>query len=443
MNTCDIFLRTTMLLVLCGPAIGQAADSQDSLWTRDKLFGDWGGLRSGLGEHGVAFDLRLSQFYQNVADGGIVENDEYGGKVDYIVNVDGEKLGLWKGLFLNLHAETQYGDSVVAEAGPFALPNSAMLYPAPEDDTTEITGWSVTQGVYQKNDTIIALTAGKINVVDFVNEAWPFMELKYNGFLNLNVSFPLAPFSRYLQLSHLGAGALMLNKGRIQAAAVVLDTHNASNTSGFNKLGDNGLIALGLYRFFLNIQDKPGQLTFLVGTSTGEYAILEDTVWVPTFFFTGPRARRTLVFNLPGLDQVKERYPWTVSAMYDQILWQADSTGKRNIRFFTSGAIADDDPSFSDWSVLGQLIATGLFESRPLDKMGIGGFYTGLTSRVKDLASSSPLIPALDDFAGIELFYSAAITPSVHLTGDIQITDHMLSSEDAAIIPGVRLVIDF
>ena len=47
-----------------------------------------------------------------------------------------------------------------------------------------------------------------------------------------------------------------------------------------------------------------------------------------------------------------------------------------------NGAIADEDPSFSDWTFLGQLIATGLFESRPLDKMGIGGFYTGLTSRV-------------------------------------------------------------
>ena len=50
-----------MLLVLCAPVVTQAADeasapaaeSHDSIWTRDKLFGDWGGLRSSLGKHGI------------------------------------------------------------------------------------------------------------------------------------------------------------------------------------------------------------------------------------------------------------------------------------------------------------------------------------------------------------------------------------------------------
>jgi len=93
---------TAILFVLCGSIIVQAADSQDSIWTRDKLSGDWGGLRSSLGERGVDIDIRFNQYYQDVTEGGVRENGEYAGKLDYIVNVNGEKLGLWKGLFLNL-----------------------------------------------------------------------------------------------------------------------------------------------------------------------------------------------------------------------------------------------------------------------------------------------------------------------------------------------------
>jgi len=40
----NIFLGTTMLLVLCGSVVTQAAESNDSIWTREKLFGDWGGM---------------------------------------------------------------------------------------------------------------------------------------------------------------------------------------------------------------------------------------------------------------------------------------------------------------------------------------------------------------------------------------------------------------
>ncbi|MHC4258525.1 MAG: hypothetical protein ACYSPI_08295 [Planctomycetota bacterium] len=61
------------------------------------------GLRSDLTDRGITFDLRLSQFYQAVTSGGANTNAAYGGKLDYILKLDGQKLGLWEGLFVRGH----------------------------------------------------------------------------------------------------------------------------------------------------------------------------------------------------------------------------------------------------------------------------------------------------------------------------------------------------
>jgi len=437
----NIFLGTTMLLALCGSVVTQAADSKDSIWTRDKLSGDWGGLRSELGERGIDFEFRFNQYYQDVTSGGVRENGEYAGKLDYIVNVNGEKLGLWRGLFLNLHAEYQYGDTILPDAGALAFNNTSLLYPTPGDTATEVTGWSITQGLYQKGDTAVALTAGKIHVGDLLNQAWPFLEMGKNGFMNYNVNIPVAPLARYIELSHLGTALIAFHKTDIKAAIAVLDTHNSSDNTGFPKLGDNGLTVIGIYRFFFDVKDMPGRLTFLASTSTGEYTTLEETVFhVPV---TGPLGIKTFIFNVPGLVEESKRGPWTALAYYDQVVWQADAKGERNVRFVAAGSIADQNPSFARWQYSGQVVATGFFDKRPKDKIGIGGYYVGATDHVKDLSQSSILIPDLGDYSGLEIFYSAALTPAIHLTGDLQITDGFEKATDTAIIPGLRLSMEF
>jgi len=437
----NIIKGTTILLALCGSVVTQAADSNDSIWTRDKLSGDWGGLRTDLGERGIDFEFRFNQYYQDVTSGGVRENGEYAGKLDYIVNVNGEKLGLWRGLFLNLHAEYQYGDTILPDAGALAFNNTSLLYPTPGDTATEVTGWSITQGLYQKGDTAVALTAGKIHVGDLLNQAWPFLEMGKNGFMNYNVNIPVAPLARYIELSHLGTALIAFHKTDIKAAIAVLDTHNSSDNTGFPKLGDNGLTVIGIYRFFFDVKDMPGRLTFLASTSTGEYTTLEETVFhVPV---TGPLGRKTFIFNVPGLVEESKRGPWTALAYYDQIVWQADAKGERNVRFVAAGSIADQNPSFARWQYSGQVVATGFFDKRPKDKIGIGGYYVGATDHVKDLSQSSILIPDLGDYSGLEIFYSAELTPAIHLTGDIQITDGFEVATDTAIIPGIRLSMEF
>jgi porin len=103
-----------VLLSLCAALFATNTWAEDSktwaedIWTRDKLTGDWWGGRTYLSDHGIDIGLRLSQYYQGVTSGGVDQNSEYGGTMDYRLNVDTNKLfGTWKGLSVDMHARTR------------------------------------------------------------------------------------------------------------------------------------------------------------------------------------------------------------------------------------------------------------------------------------------------------------------------------------------------
>jgi carbohydrate-selective porin OprB len=119
------------LLSLCAVLFATNTWAED-IWTRDKLTGDWWGGRTYLADHGIDIGLRLSQYGQRVASGGRDVNSEYGGTMDYRVNVDTNKLfGTWKGFSISMHARTRFGQDVNADAGNLVIQNTGMMMPAP------------------------------------------------------------------------------------------------------------------------------------------------------------------------------------------------------------------------------------------------------------------------------------------------------------------------
>src|SRR5256714_6206730 len=83
-----------------------------TIFERPNLTGDWLGARDTLSSHGLTLEISLTQFYQGVVDGGNERDFEYGGKVDYDVNVDGGKAGLLPGLSITTQIENRVGDGV-------------------------------------------------------------------------------------------------------------------------------------------------------------------------------------------------------------------------------------------------------------------------------------------------------------------------------------------
>src|SRR3954462_6234042 len=84
--------------------------------SRPRLTGDWGGLRDELGKKGIVFDVDLLMTPQIVMSGGRSTGGSFWGNVDYTLNVDTQKLGLWPGGFFKFSADTGFGSNAFRDA---------------------------------------------------------------------------------------------------------------------------------------------------------------------------------------------------------------------------------------------------------------------------------------------------------------------------------------
>ena len=99
------------------------------IWQRSQLAGDWFGSRNKLAENGLSFFADLTQYYQGVTTGGLAQQFKYGGRGDYLIDIDTAKAGLWQGGHLDLRGETRLGQDCNEIDGAFALSNFAMALP--------------------------------------------------------------------------------------------------------------------------------------------------------------------------------------------------------------------------------------------------------------------------------------------------------------------------
>src|ERR1700736_3102827 len=214
------------------PADGEAGDSFSGPalppppvggpWSsRPKLTGDWLGLREQLRDNGLTFDISSTQYYQGTASGGLQDRFRFGGRDDYIVNVDGQKAGLWQGLFINLHGETVYGDSVNADTGAVVPVNIGRAHPVFFGTETALTAVKFTQALSEN----FIVFAGKINTIDNVQQ--PFMPGRGLDAGFMNAAFVWNPIlGRTMNYVQNGVGAAVLAGGYPVFSLTVYDTNN-------------------------------------------------------------------------------------------------------------------------------------------------------------------------------------------------------------------------
>ena len=75
--------------------------------------------------------------------------------------------------------------------------------------------------------------------------------------------------------------------------------------------------------------------------------------------------------------------------------------------------------------------------------MGIAGFWNRLSGDFVDLLNDIPTLRKRQHLYGFEAYYNIALNPWLHLSPDIQFYRNANKKDDIAIIPGVRLVMDF
>jgi porin len=424
-------------IVLAQAAADSAADSaeanpvNETIWTRDKLTGDWWGGRKDLSDHGIDLDLRLSQYYQGVTSGGVDTNSEYGGTMDYRLRLDWKKLfGALDGVWVDMHARTRFGDDIGADAGELALVNTGMLMPLPGDyQDTDITGLTVNK-MFPIGDKHLGMaTAGKLDIIDALTLFFPPIGNGQDGFWNVNGVVAALPwFGAVNGLSLYGGWLATINKEYQlgQSAILVTGTENVTTTWGeVSDSFDDAWIAV-FHRFFYKLDDKPGYFMIFGGYSTREQPSNDphDHIFIPG----------------QGIVDTDEEKPWDIALYLSQVLWQAEGDPSRKTALFIGGTAGPDNPQFAQYTFLTSVESYGPMASRPHDRMGVSGWHSWLSDNFTDLVEP---VADLRDTWGFELYYNVEITPWMHLTADIQYVHNEWKDDDEAVIPGARLVIDF
>ncbi len=300
----------------------------DSLCDRPHLTGDWFGLRSGLAEEGVSFNIYGTQFYQGVAAGGRAEEWEYGGKFDYLSHIDGEKFG-WKGLFVDFHGESRLGTTVNQDDGLITPSNIAMNFPKESGNVSALTALKLTQALSEN----LAVFAGKINTLDEYplrfNSKLGLDRPGIGGFMNTSLVFnPIA--ARTIPYSAAAVGAAILKNGEPIFTLTLMDPEERA-TSGLQNLYGRGVVVVPDLILHGHLFGRPSLLNLGGTYSNAHYRSVDPAsyLFIPNFGIVGG----------------EESGSWSLYANGYHALWVDSENADRSWGIFGQFGLSDGNPN--------------------------------------------------------------------------------------------------
>lgn len=388
------------------------------VWTRSQLTGDWGGPRDELAERGLTFFGDVTQYYQGVAAGGLDQKFRYGGRADYLIDVDTQKLGLWDGGHFDFRGETRLGQDCNGIDGSVAPSNFAMALPRAGENVTALTGVQYTQDLSDQ----VSVFFGKLNLLDGTPAAYS-RGLRLNYFWNSAMQMNLS--RSYLIPSTPGAGFTIRDEIEPVFNFYLLDTHYTPTTSGIPTLFTNGMVAYGEYRLRTNWFDRPGHssVAFLYSSATRTALDANPYELLQAIIAGGP---------LPT-----KQSAWTAIYRVDQVVYADAEDPKRNWTLNSDLGLTDGNPNPIRWFANVSLVGNSPIRGREHDTIGIGYYHLGV--------SHLPIL-TIHGFGaenGVEAFYNAAVTPWFHVTPDIQILDPAQRHNATALLFGIRARLSF
>jgi porin len=408
-------------MLTADPPLGCDCCLSGSVFQQDpcaaKLTGDWGGRRSHLAENGITFDASLTQFYQGVTSGGREQLFHYTGHGEYLLNFDFEKLGMREGLMLQMRAEHRFGETVNAASGALLPPSILSDLPTTATEDLVLTEVLFTQFLSEN----IAVSFGKVNT--FPQGLTPFTGGRGDDtFMNMSAMFPTVAITS-VPYSTLGAGITIFKDKLPFLTFNVLNSNDTITQTGFDQLFEDGVSLLGTISLPTPLGEKPGVQTFGFSWNNREQIQIGQD----------PRV------ILPQFSTQTTNEAWSLFWQGFQYLQTYDDPQK-GWGVFGAAGISDNNPTFLHYSLGFGIGGDVPLACRPNDRFGIAWFYNRLSNQLGPIAS---LLINPQDERGVELFYNIEVTPSFHITPDVQILKPALARGDAAILFAVRAKIDF
>jgi porin len=406
------------------------------LWSRPKLTGDWGGLRTTLGKNGVQLDLDNVHTFQAVTSGGLDTTGRYLGNAEIVLKLDSQKMGLWPGGFLLVRGEAAFGTGVNSATGALLPVNTRPILSLPARDEMVLSHVVLTQFLSEK----FAVTLGKLDTTG--GDANEFAHGRGDDkFMNLAFSFNPV-LLRVGPYSTLGMGLVFLPTKDLILSFSAIDTEGVTTRTGFDTLFKDGTTLA-----------SEARLTVRPFGLTGHQLI--GFAWSNSDFNSLSQDPRTLIGNvLFGTPPKKESGSWAFMYNFDQYFYQDETDPTQGIGVFGRFGISDGkaNPIAQFYSI--GFGGKGLIPTREHDRWGIGYYYMKIAN---DLRNTIPALPrervGLDHEQGVELFYNIAITPWLHVTPDLQFIDAGRNkapiltaggkSIGTAVVAGLRVRVDF
>jgi porin len=427
--------------------------------SRPRLTGDWHGLRDDLGKKGIVLDVDLLLTPQVVMGSGRNTGGSFWGNLDYTLNVDTQKLGLWPGGFFTVSADTGFGSNAFQDAGTIVPVNTAGLLPAPEDRTTALTNANLTQFFSPQ----FAVAAGKFNLLDAGRTE--FYGDYRTQFLNTAFNFPMT--LALLPLSTFGGGVVVVPRDEIILSGLAIGP-NGEPTSNDVGQAFHGVLILGNGKLTVKPFGLVGhqslgftwnnQNRFSLDQNPSNIADLLLTQRFSLLANPGPVLTQILANRFPNLlvptqPANRAKSSWTISYSFDQYFWQPDGDPKHGVGVFFAFGASDGNPDPIQYAYLAGIGSKGVVLGRPDDSFGIGLDRTQFSSAFLPFLRQQFNL-GLQREDAIEMYDNMAITPWMHLTSDLQIVDSGLNKAispttgkltgiDTVVMAGARIRVRF
>jgi porin len=406
------------------PAVKGAA----SIFERKSLTDTPDGPKDQLRRFGIDADVWVTQILQDIVSGGNDGVSRYGGKLDAFLKVDGEKLGLWKGLHLSAQYEHYIGRSINTLDYALVPVNTPQAFLGPN---TYHSALSVV--VTQQLSKDLSLSAGKFNMMTLASQTPLIGGGGLDTFLNRAFALPSTGIgvaspgtvSDRLIISppYLLAGIAKLKTQLATFELIVADPRNAQDPKVLEQPFARGVGVVGGVTVPAPIMGLSGYHSLHGGYSNARGFNLDDT--------------NDLRSRLLSRQSVTKKGFWLASYAFQQYLVQSPDDPNIGWGLFGLATLSDGNPNPVRWSTLVGFAGNNLLPGRTDDKWGVGFYHYGL---------SQPLLTGLAERdiyrrseGGIEAFYNYAITPWLRMTGDLQVVEPWNALRPRSTFMAVRL----
>jgi porin len=394
------------------------------LWTRSTLFGDMGGIRSGLGKYGITLlATETSEYLANVR-GGLGQHGDYDGLTTVTLGLDTQKAFGWTGGTFNISALNIHGRNLSSDyTGTL---NTASGIEA--QDTTRLWEMWYQQSFMNKRfdvrigqQSIDQEFMASSYAATFVNTMFGWPGLPSYDMPNGGPAYPL---------SALGARVRAQVTPALTALVGVYDAdplgNNPNNISGTNFNLHTGAMYIGELQYGINQASDGGMVS---DASSGLPGMYKVGFWYNTASFADQRYDANGVsMAVSGADPATHRGDYSFYAVADQMIWRPNPDEPRSIGVFARvmGAPGDRNPVSLSANV--GVVMKAPFASRENDSVGLGLAYIKVSNYLHNLdldaraaALGGPYGVRTSETA-VEATYQYQATPWWVIQGDMQYT---------------------